>query len=203
MSQDPQARAVFSIAGRFRLGNRLGGPDQGHAAARNDAFRDRRPLTLAANHRRVPVDDHLGGRPERARTPRARRRVTPLALATRFRSPSARLAWASSVAVVVPSPNTSAVRSAASRSGCAPRFSSGSGRSISLPIVTPSLHPSGSPQRRCTSTHLLLGPRVTRTAWAGRLAPRKTRALDAFRNTICSGASAGGRRPCQAEPERW
>ena len=50
-----------------------------------------------------------------------------LAPATTFRRPSANMAWASIVAVLVPSPTMSPVFSAAWRSFRAPRFSSGSG----------------------------------------------------------------------------
>jgi hypothetical protein len=49
------------------------------------------------------------------------------------------MACASTVAVVVPSPATSLVLLATSRTSCAPMFSKGSSSSISLAIVTPSL----------------------------------------------------------------
>jgi hypothetical protein len=60
--------------------------------------------------------------------------------------PSARIAWASTVEVLVPSPTASPVRSAAWRNICAPRFSSGSSRLMRLAMVTPSLQTVGLPQ---------------------------------------------------------
>ncbi len=49
------------------------------------------------------------------------------------------MAWARTVAVVVPSPATSEVLEATSRTICAPMFSSALPSSISLATVTPSL----------------------------------------------------------------
>ena len=54
-------------------------------------------------------------------------------------APSRTMAWASTVAVVVPSPAVSLVLEATSRSICAPMFSNLSSSSISLATVTPSL----------------------------------------------------------------
>ena len=59
--------------------------------------------------------------------------------AATFFTPSRKIAWASTVAVVVPSPAMSEVLLATSRTICAPMFSSGSFSSISLATVTPSL----------------------------------------------------------------
>jgi hypothetical protein len=55
-----------------------------------------------------------------------------LAPAATVFTPSRKMAWASTVAVVVPSPATSEVFDATSRTICAPMFSSGSCSSISL-----------------------------------------------------------------------
>jgi hypothetical protein len=66
-------------------------------------------------------------------------RSTSMAPAAIFRTPSATMAWARSGDVVVPSPTASPVRSAAPRSICAPRFSSGSFKANSLAMVSPSL----------------------------------------------------------------
>jgi hypothetical protein len=96
------------------------------------------------------------------------------AQAETFLRPSANSACASTVAVLVPSPTASPVRSAASRIILAPRFSSGSFRSTSLAIVTPSLHTSGRPYFFSIRTHFDLGPRVTRTASANAVAPCRT-----------------------------
>ena len=59
--------------------------------------------------------------------------------------PSRTIAWASTVAVVVPSPARSLVREATSRTICAPMFSKRSVSSISLATVTPSLVMRGAP----------------------------------------------------------
>jgi hypothetical protein len=78
---------------------------------------------------------------------RSRPRLMSIALApaTTLRTPSAKIACASRVAVLVPSPTTSPVFSAACRNIWAPRFSSGSFRSNSLAMVTPSLQTIGAP----------------------------------------------------------
>ncbi len=55
------------------------------------------------------------------------------------------MAWASTVAVVVPSPATSDVLDATSFTICAPMFSKRSSSSISLATVTPSLVMVGAP----------------------------------------------------------
>ena len=60
-------------------------------------------------------------------------------------APSRTIAWASTVAVVVPSPAVSEVRVAASRTSWAPMFSNLSESSISLATVTPSLVMRGAP----------------------------------------------------------
>ena len=68
-----------------------------------------------------------------------------LAPAATLRRPSRTMAWASTVAVVVPSPATSLVLVATSLASWAPRFSYGSLSSISLAMVTPSLVIVGAP----------------------------------------------------------
>jgi hypothetical protein len=60
-------------------------------------------------------------------------------------APSRTIAWASTVAVVVPSPAMSLVFEATSRTICAPMFSNLSSSSISLATVTPSLVMRGAP----------------------------------------------------------
>src|ERR1700746_775226 len=84
------------------------------------------------------------------------------------------MAWASTVAVVVPSPAVSDVLLATSRTICAPMFSSGSLRSISLATVTPSLVIVGDPNFLSRTTLRPLGPSVTFTASASWLTPRST-----------------------------
>src|SRR6202162_6414882 len=86
-----------------------------------------------------------------------------LAPAVTLRKPSLIMVWASSVAVVVPSPATSLVLVATSRSSCAPVFSIGSLSSISRTIVTPSLVTVGAPNFFSRTTLRPLGPSVIRT----------------------------------------
>ena len=81
-------------------------------------------------------------------------------------TPSRKIDWASTVAVVVPSPATSEVLEATSRTICAPMFSSGSFSSISLATVTPSLVIVGEPNFLSRTTLRPLGPRVIFTASA-------------------------------------
>ena len=76
-----------------------------------------------------------------------------------------KIAWASTVAVVVPSPALSLVFDATSRTICAPMFSSLPWSSISLATVTPSLVMTGEPQLFSMTTLRPLGPRVTFTAF--------------------------------------
>ena len=81
-------------------------------------------------------------------------RLSPIgfAPAATFLSPSRTIAWASRVAVVVPSPATSLVAVATSRTSWAPWFSNGSDSSISRAIVTPSLVIVGAPKRLSSTT---------------------------------------------------
>ncbi len=106
--------------------------------------------------------------------------------------PSRKMAWASTVAVVVPSPATSEVLLATSRTSCAPRFSSGSSRSISLATVTPSLVTTGEPQLLSISTLRPFGPSVTRTVRASFSTPRSrpSRASSAYWICLAGMASS-------------
>src|SRR5712671_4252100 len=87
-------------------------------------------------------------------------------------APSFTIAWASTVAVVVPSPARSEVLLATSRTIWAPMFSNLSSSSISLATVTPSLVMRGAPNDLSSTTLRPLGPSVTRTAWARVSMPR-------------------------------
>src|ERR1022692_3068132 len=89
------------------------------------------------------------------------------------------------VAVVVPSPATSLVLEATSRTICAPMFSSGSLSSISLATVTPSLVMVGPPNFFSRMTLRPLGPRVTLTASASWFTPRRIACREASEYTIC------------------
>ena len=89
-----------------------------------------------------------------------------LAPAETFFRPSWMMACARSVAVVVPSPATSLVLVATSRTSCAPMFSNASSSSTSLAMVTPSLVISGAPNFLPRTTLRPFGPRVTFTVLA-------------------------------------
>ena len=89
-----------------------------------------------------------------------------LAPAVTFLRPSRKIAWASTVAVVVPSPARSEVLVATSFTIWAPMFSIGSASSTSLATVTPSLVTVGEPNFLSMTTFRPLGPRVTFTASA-------------------------------------
>src|SRR6266851_10002213 len=82
------------------------------------------------------------------------------------------MAWARTVAVVVPSPAMSEVLLATSRTIWAPMFSNLSSSSISLATVTPSLVIRGAPKDFSSTTLRPLGPSVTRTALARMSTPR-------------------------------
>src|SRR5215471_16315634 len=90
-------------------------------------------------------------------------------------APSFTIAWASTVAVVVPSPAASAALEATSRTIWAPMFSNLSSSSISLATVTPSLVMRGAPNDLSSTTLRPLGPRVTLTALARTSTPRSIR----------------------------
>src|SRR4026209_2922197 len=89
------------------------------------------------------------------------------------------------VAVVVPSPATSLVLDATSRTICAPMFSSGSLSSISFATVTPSLVMTGEPNFLSRTTFRPFGPSVTLTASARRLTPRRIAWRDSSPYVIC------------------
>src|SRR5687768_15065924 len=80
--------------------------------------------------------------------------------------PSRTIAWARTVAVVVPSPATSDVLDATSFTIWAPMFSNLSLSSISFATETPSLVTVGAPNERSSTTLRPLGPSVTFTASA-------------------------------------
>src|SRR5216117_2553172 len=98
-------------------------------------------------------------------------------------SPSRKIACASTVAVVVPSPATSEVLVATSFTIWAPMFSTGSSSSISLATVTPSLVIVGLPNFLSMTTFRPFGPRVTFTASASWSTPRFRRARASVLNS--------------------
>src|SRR5207248_1462031 len=97
-------------------------------------------------------------------------------------APSLTMAWASTVAVVVPSPAWSEVFDATSRTICAPMFSNLSSSSISLATVTPSLVIRGAPKDLSSTTLRPLGPSVTLTASARMSTPRNMRSRASTEN---------------------
>src|SRR5687768_15559189 len=111
------------------------------------------------------------------------------------------MAWARTVALVVPSPATSEVLDATSRTICAPMFSRGSLSSISLATVTPSLVIRGDPNFLSRTTLRPLGPRVTLTASARRLTPRRIACRDSSPYVICF--AIGTDSPCLSGFYRW
>src|SRR5262249_45246884 len=88
------------------------------------------------------------------------------------------------VAVVVPSPATSLGFWAAAVTSLAPMFSKGSGRSVSLLTVTPSLVTVGPPKDLSRITLRPVGPRVMPTARASLSAPASSflRASSVYNN---------------------
>src|SRR5690606_35805203 len=107
--------------------------------------------------------------------------------ATYFR-PSWTMAWASTVAVVVPSPALSEVFEATSLTSWAPMFSNLSFSSISLATDTPSLVTVGAPNERSSTTLRPLGPRVVLTALARTFTPRTMRTRASSLNRTCLAA---------------
>src|SRR6201996_3640051 len=101
-----------------------------------------------------------------------RLRSIGLAPAATERRPRWTIAWASTVAVVVPSPAMSLVLVATSLASCAPRFSYGFSSSISLATVTPSLVIVGAPHFLSMTTLRPRGPSVTFTVSASLSTPR-------------------------------
>src|SRR5256712_828075 len=124
-------------------------------------------------------------------TARSMPRLTAIGLApaaTTLR-PSRMSDWARMVAVVVPSPATSSVFVATSRTSCAPAFSKGSSSSISRATVTPSCVIVGEPNFFSNTTLRPLGPRVIFTASASLFTPRSI-----ARRATSSNASIFGTR---------
>src|SRR5438552_2951138 len=117
-----------------------------------------------------------------------RLRAVGLAPAATVFTPSRKMACASTVAVVVPSPATSDVLEATSRTICAPIFSSESFNSISFATVTPSLVMTGAPNFFSITALRPFGPRVILTASANRLTPRKMDWRECSPVTICFAA---------------
>ena len=119
-----------------------------------------------------------------------RLRLSGLAPAATLRRPSLTRAWASTVAVVVPSPAMSLVLVATSFTSWAPMFSKGSSSSTSRAMDTPSLVMVGAPNFFSSTTLRPLGPMVTFTASASALTPasRARRASSSNLMSLAIGA---------------
>src|SRR4029450_1587767 len=99
--------------------------------------------------------------------------LAPAATALR---PSRTIAWASTVAVVVPSPASSEVLEATSFTICAPMFSNLSFSSLSFATDTPSFVTVGAPKLFSSTALRPFGPSVAFTAFARMLTPLSIRA---------------------------
>src|SRR6266568_2022391 len=94
------------------------------------------------------------------------------------------MAWASTVAVVVPSPATSEVLLATSFTICAPMFSNLLSSSTSFATVTPSLVMVGEPKLFSMTTLRPFGPSVTLTTSASVLTPLRMTSRAFWSNRI-------------------
>src|SRR6266508_4186305 len=136
-------------------------------------------------------------------------RFSPIgfAPAATFFIPRLTIAWASTVAVVVPSPATSLVLVATSLASWAPMFSHGSSSSTSLAMVTPSLVMVGAPHFLSRTTLWPLGPSVSTTASASLLTPASRARLASSLNFSCltgnetSSHGSGARRLALEPPD--
>src|SRR5712692_7016789 len=106
-------------------------------------------------------------------------------------APSLTIEAASTVAVVVPSPATSEVLEATSRTIWAPMFSNLSSSSISLATVTPSLVTRGAPKLLSSTTLRPLGPSVTFTALLRMSTPRSILSRASTENLTSLAAIVG------------
>src|SRR5256712_7586317 len=120
-----------------------------------------------------------------------RLRAIGLAPAATFRTPSRKIDCAKTVAVVVPSPATSEVFEATSRTIWAPMFSYLSFSSISLATVTPSLVIVGLPNFLSMTTLRPFGPSVAFTAAAMMLTPLSSALRASSSNLSCFGMGRG------------
>src|SRR4029077_13768317 len=179
-------------------------PIASSSPAANEAMRSRslRPLTATAcsvnacsttgTVRSIPRRNRIG-----------------LAPASTARRPSRTIAWASTVAVVVPSPTIPLVFIATSLTSWAPMFANGSASWISRAIVTPSLVMVGGPVSFSRTAFRPWGPSVTLTASASALTPcsRRARASVLYRSSFAMVSflpigSSGNQNGAAAHPAR-
>ena len=137
----------------------------------------------------------------RAPTARSIPRLTSTGLPpwSMARIPSRTMAWAITVAVVVPSPTMSFVLMAASLTSWAPMFSNWSPRWISRAMVTPSLVTTGEPVIFSRITLRPFGPSVDFTASASWSTPdwSSRRASGPKRRSLAMGSPSGGGGRCR------
>ena len=131
-----------------------------------------------------------------------RLRPIGLAPAATLRMPWFTIDWASTVAVVVPSPATSLVLVATSFTSWAPMFSYGSSSSISLAIDTPSLVMVGAPNFLSSTTLRPFGPRVTLTVSASLLTPASRARRASSSNFSCFAMLSSAHLPTIASTSR-
>src|ERR1700683_1548179 len=142
-------------------------------------------LSVCSSTSRADLSSRAETSAAAASTPRLR--SIGFAPAATERSPWCTIAWARTVAVVVPSPATSLVLVATSLASWAPRFSYGSSSSTSLATVTPSLVMVGAPHFLSSTTLRPIGPSVTFTASASLLTPRSSERRAASSNSRVLG----------------
>jgi len=133
-----------------------------------------------------------------ARMPRAS--AIASAPAVTLRKPSAKSPWASTVAVVVPSPAASEVFEAASLTSLAPMFWNLSARSISSATVTPSLVTVGAPHPLSRTAVRPRGPSVLLTASVTLLTPSSRAARASLSKVSCFTAIVSFSFHCIAGP---
>src|SRR5580700_4472948 len=126
-----------------------------------------------------------------------------LAPAATERKPWCTIAWARTVAVVVPSPAMSLVLVATSLASWAPRFSYGFSSSTSLATVTPSLVMVGAPHFLSSTTLRPRGPSVTFTTSASLLTPRSSERRASSSNSRILGIDYLNLRLDRVLMSRW
>src|SRR2546428_4441023 len=113
------------------------------------------------------------------------------------------MAWARTVAVVVPSPATSFVLVATSLASWAPMFSHGSSSSTSLAIVTPSLVIVGAPHFLSSTTLWPFGPSVIATVSASLFTPRSNERRASSLNFSSFAVMSASWSRNEAGPPEW
>src|ERR1700734_1362964 len=158
-------------------------------------------ISVCSSTSRADLSSRLDTSAAAASTPRLR--AIGLAPAATERRPQCTIAWARTVAVVVPSPATSLVLVATSLASWAPRFSYGSSSSTSLATVTPSLVMVGAPHFLSMTTLRPSGPSVTLTVSASLLTPRSSERRASSSNSRILGIDYLNLRLDRVLMSRW